>query len=107
MATKGVLVHIELFPVTLAFLMRSARSLPSTLLLALAACASCASTAPHAALPNHSRDPSAPRCPGDSSLGCLTVPNCQYDETKGCQLCVCSPVTQTPEQVNVAPFTPP
>jgi hypothetical protein len=76
--------------------------------LALVSCAACASTTPHLARTSHSRDPSLPRCAGDTQLGCpLTVPNCQYDEANQCQLCVCAPIMQTTQQTQAAPFTQP
>jgi hypothetical protein len=87
--------------------MTSLASSTAALIFALVASASCASSGPHAARTTHTPDPSVPKCAGDGSIGCITTPVCQYDERHQCEACICSPVMQTTEQVQAAPFSSP
>jgi hypothetical protein len=54
----------------------------------------------------HTPDPSLPKCAG-APVGCITTPNCQYDEKHQCEACECSPVMDAPAQMQAAPFTTP
>ena len=82
------------------------RRIPHRLFAFALLAAACSPAGPRAARMTHTPDPSVPRCAGES-LGCVTTPDCQYDEKRQCEACICSPVMQTTQQMQAAPFEHP